>query len=188
MTAEELQRTIKGCRKNNLRDQRALYQAFYRYGLSVCVRYCEGTETAREVLNDAFLKVFSRLDTYDDRFPFQSWFARVLTNTAINHYRQHVRDIRMLDVDYAEDESVPAEVLLDYSAEVLLSFVQRLPPMYRLVFNLHAIEGYEHREIAGMLGIAEGTSKSNLSKARMKLQKMILESERSQDSYARKRI
>ncbi|MBC7890715.1 MAG: RNA polymerase sigma factor [Sphingobacteriaceae bacterium] len=188
MTAETLQRTIKGCRKNSLRDQRELYQAFYRYGLSICQRYCESSESAREVLNDAFLKVFKHIDTFDDRYPFQSWFARVVTNTAINYYRQHVKDVRMLDLEYAEQEPFEADTLLNYSAEALLGFVQRLPPAYRLAYNLHAIEGYEHREIAEMLGISEGTSKSNLFKARLKLQKMLRESEDNLDRYASQRI
>lgn len=188
MKADELQRTLRGCRKNEMRDQRALYQAFYRYGLSICSRYCENTETAREVLNDAFLKIFSNIHKYDDRYPFQSWFAKVVTNTAINHYRQHLRDVRMLELEYAEQEPVAPEILLQYPAEMLLGFVQRLPPVYRLVFNLHAIEGYEHREIAEMLGIAEGTSKSNLAKARAKLQKMILDNEENLDDYASKRL
>jgi RNA polymerase sigma factor (sigma-70 family) len=173
MNAERLQSVIKGCRRYDSASQRELHQAFYRYGLSICMRYCEDTEVAREVLNDAFLKILTKINQYDDHYPFQSWFTRVVTNTAISYYRSSVKDVRMIDLEYAEAEPIESDVLSYYSAEVLLGFIQRLSPAYRLVFNLYAIEGYSHQEVADRLGISEGTSKSNLAKARQKLQKMI---------------
>ena len=141
--------------------------------MKVCVRYAQHHEEAEEMLNDSFVKVFQKIRThYNPALSFKAWFNKILVRTAIDYFRKRQpilfsEDIGMLQVSREDD-------LIDHlSAQEVLSLVQSLPPSYRIVFNLHAIDGYKHPEIADMLSISEGTSKSNLAKARKHLQLKI---------------
>ncbi len=141
--------------------------------MKVGVRYAQHEEEAREMVNDAFVKVFQKISThYDLQYSFKAWFNKILVRTAVDYYRKRqydpiVVDIAPLHISYATD---PLDQL---SAQEILQLVQTLPPAYRMVFNLFALEGYKHYEIAELLGITEGTSKSNLAKARKHLQAKI---------------
>lgn len=166
---------VAGCRKKDKRAQHELFRVSYSYAMSVCLRFSANADEAKEVLNDGFLKVFTQLDKYDPALSFAAWLRKVMVNTAIDHYRKHQRQTPHLDISKAEEAALPADALADLEAEDLLKLVQQLPQAYRMVFILHAVEGYTHEEIAARLGINEGTSKSNLAKARYKLQKQLVQ-------------
>ncbi|WP_089321125.1 RNA polymerase sigma factor [Pontibacter ummariensis] len=167
---------LSGCLKEDRNAQRKLYKLFYGYAMSICVRYSKDAEEAREVLNDGFLKVFTRLDQYDNRKPFKGWLRRIMINTALDNYRHNLKHYYLSDV---EDNSPAAE---DFGAEQQLGYddlillIRKLSPAYRAVFNLYAIDGYTHEEIAAMLHISVGTSKSNLAKARANLREALKKS------------
>lgn len=152
--------------------------------MSVCLRYAPTRDEALEVLNDGFLKVFTRLDQYDPAQPFKGWLRRILINSAIDHYRQEVRH-QHEDVDKVAQVAVSeaADAFSQLSYEELLGFVQRLSPAYRLVFNLYVMDGFTHEEIAGQLGISVGASKSNLARARENLRQLLKHI--NYDEYAR---
>ena len=166
---------LEGCREQDSECQRLLYRHFYNYALAIGLRYAPSRDEAREILNDAFVKVFSRIDRYTGQGPFRTWLGRVIINTAIDRYRAACRT---RTADAPVEESTPVECspsALDYLYhEDLINLVQQLPTAYRLAFNLHVVEGYTHEEIADMLGIQPGTSKSNLMKAKEKLKRLIL--------------
>lgn len=170
---EGLQPTINGCRNNDRRCQKALYDRFYGYALSVALPYCGRESEAREVLNDAFLKVFTSIGRYDETLPFTPWLRAIVIRTAINHYHKHLHDLDFDDLTDGIEVCVEDDYLLRVEAEELLALVQKLSPAYRMTLNLHALEGYTHQEIADSLGVSVGASKSNLSKARTKLKQMM---------------
>ncbi len=174
MKSDGLQKILKGCRENDRRSQQALYDRFYGYALTVALPYCSREQEAREVLNDAFLKIFTGIERYDESFTFNTWLRTIVVRTAINFYHKHLNDLVLNDITEGLDLSVEDDYLSKMAAEELLLMIQRLPPNYRLTLNLFALEGYSHPEIAEMLGISVGTSKSNLSKARAKLKQMMI--------------
>jgi RNA polymerase sigma-70 factor (ECF subfamily) len=135
-----------------------------------------------EILNDGFMKVFTRMEQYDTERSFKGWLRRIIINTALDHYRQEVKHYYHEDVEVAGPAPVEAAVLSELAHEELIGLIQRLSPAYRLVFNLYVIDGFTHEEIAGQLGIAAGTSKSNLARARVQLKEMVQNS--SKDAYA----
>lgn len=187
-TAAELieKELIAGCLRGDLKSQKLLYKQFYGFGMAICLRYADSREEAAEILNDGFMKVFTNLTTYTPEKAFRGWLRKIMVHTAIDHYRKNSKHYHTLDLVYAENELNYESALDVISAEEIMSMVQQLPPSYRLVFNLHVIEGFSHPEIAEQLNISEGASKSNLFKARIKLQKMIsLSDNEKRASYAR---
>ena len=135
--------------------------------------YCSRDAEAREVVNDAFLKVFTSIDRYDETYLFNTWLRTIVVRTAINYYHKHLNDMALLEMVDSFDLSVEDDFLSKMAAADLLVLVQKLPPAYRVTINLFALEGHTHPEIAEILGITVGTSKSNLSKARAKLKQMM---------------
>ncbi len=176
---------LAGCLRNQRQSQELLYRQFYGYAMSICLRYVSTREGAMEVLNDGFLKVFTRLDQYDPAQPFKGWLRRILINTAVDHYRQEVRHYHHEDIGQVEQTVVSesADAFSQLAHEDLLSLIQRLSPAYRLVFNLYVMDGFTHEEIAGQLGISVGTSKSNLARARENLR--LLLKHLNNDEYVR---
>lgn len=165
---------LEGCRKQDSECQRLLYRHFYNYALTICLRYAASRDEAREILNDAFVKVFNRIDRYTGQGAFKTWLSRVLVNTAIDRYRALCRE-RVVESPESSATVDCSPSVLDYLYhEDLILLVQQLPPSYRLAFNLHVVEGYTHEEIAEMLSIQVGTSKTNLMKAKEKLKRLIL--------------
>ncbi len=147
---------------------------FYAYGMSITLRYADSREQAAEVLNDAFMKVFANIEKYDSNRPFKPWLRRIIVNTAINTYHRNQRSIQEVDFESVEHKTSREETVLSgMSYDEIIEMVQQLSPAYRTVFNLYVIEGFKHREIADMLGIAVGTSKSNLAKAKQNLQTIV---------------
>lgn len=176
---------LAGCLRNHRQSQELLYRQFYGFAMSVCLRYAPTRDSALEVLNDGFLKVFTRLDQYDPAQPFKSWLRRIMINTAIDQYRQEVRYVQSSNIEQAEQLSVSPEpdAYTQLAHEELLALVQRLSPAYRLVFNLYVLDGYSHEEIAQKLSISTGASKSNLARARENLRTLL--KHHHPDEYAR---
>ncbi len=177
MGEEELRQLIGGCIKQDRTSQKMLYKAFYGFSMGICLRYANNREEAAEVMNQGFYKVFTRITTYDTSRPFKAWLGKIMMNVSIDYYRANLKMAYTEDLDAVEHVSNGdmADKKLNY--DDLLAMVQKLPNAYRTVFNLFAIEGYSHDEIAEMLDITSGTSKSNLHKARQKLKQMIAEAE-----------
>ncbi len=169
-----LNEIIKGCRKRHRNSQKELYKLFYAYGMSIALRYTDSREEAAEVLNDAFMKVFDNIKSFDLERPFKPWLRRIIINTAINHFHKHKKDLELAELDLLDNKPVTEETIISgISYEEIVDMVQQLSPGYRTVFNLYVIENFTHEEIADMLGIAVGTSKSNLSKAKRNLRSIL---------------
>jgi RNA polymerase sigma factor (sigma-70 family) len=141
--------------------------------MAICRRYAINDFDAADVMNNGFLKVFTHIEKYDHEKPFKSWLARIITNTAIDHYRSNLKFVDHDDLSEYENIGNAASVYDQLAYKDLLILVQELSPAYRTVFNLYAIDGYTHEEIADLLNISIGTSKSNLFKARQKLQEKL---------------
>jgi len=170
---EDIRLLIQGCLQQDREAQRKLYRNFYGYAMSICVRYSKSNEEAHEVLNDGFMKVFTKIEKYDTEKSFKGWVRRVMINTALDNYRRNYKHYHHRDLEEAEQETTTETITHQLSHADLMQLVQRLSPGYRAVFNLYAIDGYTHEEISELLGISVGTSKSNLSKARANLQAML---------------
>lgn len=177
---EQLKAIIDGCLQNNRRSQEELFKLFYGKMLSVCMRYTNDKDNAQEILQEGFIKIFEKLGAFDYKGSFEGWIRRIVANTAIDSIRKSKKDPYLSDRD--EDFKLGAEDLIeerekletiDLKAEVAMKAIQQLSPAYRAVFNLYVLEDYSHKEISEILGISEGTSKSNLAKARMNLQKIL---------------
>lgn len=164
---------LKGCLKNDRQSQKMFYEHFYAYGMSICLRYTSGRSEATEVLNEAFMKVFTKLEMYDAQKSLKGWIRRIMINTSIDYYRQNHRYTESEDIDNALHVSTPESTLSNISYDEIINEIQELTPAYRNVFNLYVIDGYKHEEIAEQLGISVGTSKSNLSRARAILQNRL---------------
>ena len=173
MIEKELEQIIDGCIKQDRQSQELLYKKLYGYAMKICLRYSENRDTASEILNEGFFKAFTNLEKYDKSWPFKAWLSKIMYNACIDHYRTNIKWSQFvgLEKSYSKINDSSVEHKLDY--EDLLAVIQRLPPAYRIVFNLYAIDGYTHEEIAEMTGISAGTSRSNLYKARVKLQQML---------------
>lgn len=140
-------------------------------GMGICRRYALNESDAGDVLNDGFLKVFTHIDKYETSKPFKTWFAKIITNTAIDKYRLNLKFSNHDDISGHEHLGQEAPIHADLAYKELLHLIQGLSPAYRVVFNLYAIDGYTHEEIAALLNISVGTSKSNLFKARQNCRK-----------------
>ncbi len=166
------------CKNEKRRAQEELYRLCYSCMLSVCFRYEKNKEDAEFLLNHAFLKVITNLDKYqEDKVPFEAWVRRITINTVIDEYRKNKKN----KIDYMEEPMNHAPVTVmnyneadqQYDAENLQNMIEQLPPMSKQVFNLYAIDGFNHREIGEKLNMSEGTSKWHLSSARKKLQELL---------------
>lgn len=177
MTEQDIKLHIEGCRRGDRLAQQRIYKQFYSYALSVCYRYAGSTDEAKEILNDAFFKIFTKLDRYNSDFAFKGWLHRVVVNTAIDHYRSRANAPKYGDLMHATHLETSSDIVENLTREEIYKMVQDLPPAYRTAFNLFVIDGFSHGEIAAMLGITEGASKSNLSKARMRLRQMLMRDE-----------
>ena len=170
-----LEKLIKKASKGHQQSQMALYEQYYGYSMSVALRFSESREDAKEIVHDAFIKVFAKLGAVDNVNTFKPWLRRIVVNTAIDEFRRKKTTSHHLDIVDHDAPDLSEDALSRLSAEDLFEIIGQLPPAYRMVFTLYAIEGFKHEEIAQKLGISVGTSKSNLSKARAKLQKQILQ-------------
>ncbi len=171
----EIVNIIKGCLAGNRRDQELLYRRHAAKLYAVCLQYSGNDEEARDILQEGFIRIFENLIHYKYEGSFEGWMRRIIVNTALEKFRSRHNLYRVDDIDLIPEPDADPDNE-DYSgleAVDLLDIIRELPPKYRMVFNLYAIEGYAHKEISRMMNISEGTSKSNLSRARMILQKKV---------------
>lgn len=165
---------IEGCRKGDRLAQKELYEMFSRKMMGVCLRYSNDRETARDLLQDGFIKVFLNIGTYSGMGSFEGWMRRIFVNCALEHLRKADILREASDLDNSAELIEPQASVTDrLSAEELMELVRRLPAGFRTVFNLFAIEGYSHREIGALLNITESTSRSQYTRARQLLQRTI---------------
>ena len=162
---------IKQCIAGNHSAQKVLYHHFSKKLYGICLRYAPNPEDAQDILQDGFLKIYSKLETFKHQGSFEGWLRRIISNTAIEHYRKKV-DLK--DIEDIES-SAAFSIIDDQNLEVqdILEIIQQMPNGYRMVFNMYGIEGYSHAEIAAKLNISEGTSKSQLARARAHIQKKL---------------
>ena len=164
---------IVGCLEGNRRMQEEMYRRLSPRMYAVCLRYAGNAEEAEDILQEGFIKVFKKLDSFRREGSFEGWVRRIFVNTAIEHFR---RKRYLMPVTEKEENTIEGKyvsVLDDLAEKDILALVQELSPGYRTVFNMYVVEGYTHKEIADMLGISEGTSKSQLSRAKVILQNMV---------------
>lgn len=178
MEQEALKEIIKGCTKGNRGDQEKLFRLFYGKMLAVCMRYTCDQDSAQEVVQEGFIKIFDKLEEFDFKGSFEGWVRRIMVNASIDATRKLKRspirtDQTYMFVEDTDENNFDYEQLTKLKAEFALQAIQELSPAYKVVFNLYVIENYTHKEIAEILGISEGTSKSNLAKAKMKLKKIL---------------
>ncbi|MDR9419093.1 RNA polymerase sigma factor [Gracilimonas sp.] len=169
-----LDEIIHGCCKQHRESQKELYRMFYGYGMSITLRYADSRDEAAETLNDAFMKVFDNIKTFDTNRSFKPWFRRIVINTAINKFHKNKKRRELTDaISDKEPLRNEEKIISGISYDELIEMVQKLSPAYRTVFNLFVIEGFTHKEIAQKLEISEGTSKSNLHKAKSNLRDLL---------------
>ncbi|MBX7139594.1 MAG: sigma-70 family RNA polymerase sigma factor [Chitinophagales bacterium] len=164
--------------------QEELYRIFSPKMFAICMRYCSNYQEAEDLLQEGFIKVFGNISRFRNEGSFEGWMKRIFVNTAIEGFRKNHFLNNMMEVEEMKNDIVQEDDFHQLSAADLLRMVQALSPGYRTVFNLYAIEGYNHQEIADMLGISVGTSKSQLARARYILQKMVLSSQKVQQYAA----
>lgn len=174
MAKDNLIEILNGCKQGKSSAQKKLFEKFYGYAKKICLRYSSSYEQTEEMINDSFLKVFKNIASYKEEHHFQAWLKTIVVRTCIDYYRKYSPKVALVDIeDQGYLEYNQSSAIDDLSAEEILELVQKLPPSYRTVFSLYVLDGYAHAEIAEMLQINEGTSRSNLAKARIKLQEWI---------------
>ncbi|MCP9612011.1 RNA polymerase sigma factor [Coprobacter tertius] len=167
---------IKGCKNNDSRAQRELYNTYARKMMAVCLRYSNDRETAEDLLQDGFIKVFSAIGSYTGNGSFEGWIRRIFVNTALEYLRKNDILKETVELDNPDILKEPDYSALEkISANELIELIAELPPGFRTVFNMFAIEGYTHKEIAEALGINESTSRSQFTRAKRLLQKKLEE-------------
>jgi RNA polymerase sigma-70 factor (ECF subfamily) len=172
---EELNQLIQECCRGNRQSQSRLYSYLSPKMFVVCQRYSKSREEAEETLHEGFVKMFEHLHQYKFAGAFEGWVRKIMVNCALQKFRKKTHLHAVVNIEenasqYSDNENISAQL----SAKELMQLVQKLPPAYQMVFNLYVFEGMKHREIAELLGISEGTSKSNLSDARTILQKAVI--------------
>ncbi len=174
MTDEQL---IRACIKEDAASQKEVFTRFSSRMLGVCNRYARNSADAEDILQDAFIKVFDKLHQFKFEGSFEGWIRRIVVNTALKKYTLSRYDKELTGIEHIEkyDNAEDPAAYAHLSQKDLLDLINKLPDGYRMIFNLHVIEGYQHEEIAEMLGIQPGTSRSQLVKARNMLQKQITE-------------
>lgn len=168
---------LDGCRRRDRRSQELLYKLTASKMLGVCMRYSNDRCEAEDVLQNGYVRVFNKIESYKGEGSFEGWIRRIMVNTAIEEYRKNQRQITAVDIDEAYDLKQGTFDLNTLEAKDLMALIQELGGSYRIIFNMYAIEGYSHSEIAGVLGISEGASKTQLSRARTLLKNKLLKLE-----------
>ena len=173
----QLQKLIEGCIQGDRRSQQKIYELHYGKMLAVCRRYAKDHDEANDLLQDGFIKVFTKLEKYNNAGSFEGWIRRIIVNNAIDQFRKKKHDFLLTDSEHliADEErfDIEDEGFYNIQAQDIVDAMQQLSPAYRTVFNLYVMENYPHKEIAEMLDISVGTSKSNLAKAKQNLRKIL---------------
>jgi RNA polymerase sigma-70 factor (ECF subfamily) len=164
---------IEGCIQGNRKMQYELYERFSSKMYGVCLRYAANAEEAEDILQEGFIKVFKKISSYRGDGSFEGWIRRIFVNTAIEHFRKKAY---LQPITEQEESTIEGKYIsvLDHLAEKdIVKLIQQLSPGYRTVFNMYVVEGYTHKQIAEALNISEGTSKSQLSRAKLILQDLV---------------
>ncbi|RYY39432.1 MAG: sigma-70 family RNA polymerase sigma factor [Chitinophagaceae bacterium] len=164
---------VEGCRQGDRKLQKELYERYAPKMYGVCLRYAGTSEEAEDILQEGFVKVFNKIGSFRSEGSFEGWIRRIIVNTAIEHFR---RKTYLQPVTEREEQTVESDylsVLDDLAEKDIIGLVQQLSPGYRSVFNMYVVEGYTHKQIGELLGISEGTSKSQLSRAKAILQDLV---------------
>ena len=168
---------IKQCVRNQPKAQRQVYETYSSLMYGVCLRYIKEPESAEEIMITGFTKIFDKINQFKFEGSFEGWMRRVMVNESLTYIRKNKYMYLEVDIEKADREPDLTYLGNELAAEDLLKMIQQLPMGYRTVFNLYAIEGYSHREIANQLGVSENTSKSQLSRARSLLKRYLVDSE-----------
>ncbi len=168
---------IEGCKRRDQHAQRFLYEHFSGKMFALCCRYIKDKMEAEDVLITSFTKIFERIDQFKNEGSFEGWIRRIVVNESLTYLRKNKSMYLETDIEAADRELDYEALESQLQAEDLLKMIAELPAGYRIVFNMYSIDGYSHKEIADQLGITESTSKSQLSRARVVLQKALMESE-----------
>lgn len=171
------EKLLEGCRKGDRKAQRDLYEKYSSLMFAVCRRYISDNSEAEDVLVCGFTKVFGKIDQFKSEGSFEGWIRRIMVNEALSYIRKNKSMYLEVEIEKADREPDYRQVQDQLEVEDLQKLIDRLPSGYKTVFNLYAIEGFSHREIAEQLGVSENTSKSQLSRARGHLQKLLIEAE-----------
>ncbi|MDL2221000.1 sigma-70 family RNA polymerase sigma factor [Parabacteroides sp. OttesenSCG-928-N08] len=172
----EEQLLITGCRRGESWARKQIYEKYAPSMMSLCVRYVNDKETARDLMQDGFVKIFTKIHTYTGEGAFGGWIRRIFVTTALEYLRSKEVMTMYMSIDNVSNLMVAVDnsIMEQLSANDLMDCIGKLPPGYRTVFNMYAIEGYSHKEIAQMLGINESTSRTQFIRARYSLQKSVL--------------
>jgi len=178
ITVEEQTELISGCAQGDPKSQKIVFETFYGKMLVVCLRYADGMDEAKDILQDGFIKVFGKIGKFDGKGSLEGWIRRVIVNTAIDTIRKKKANLftRFEDQEEKLSNTIEEETFEDefeFSAQDVINAMHEISPAYRTVFNLYILEGHSHREIAEKLNISEGTSKSNLAKAKQRIRKIL---------------
>ncbi len=171
MTEQEL---IEGCIREDQHCQREVFQRYAGKMLAVCIRYTRHQMEAEDIVQEAFIKVFDNIGNFQFRGSFEGWIRRIVVNTALKNFNKKSYQNEQIGLEDRPEHAVDPAAYETLSAEEIVGAINQLPDGYRIVFNLYAIEGYSHKEIADLLGIQESTSRSQLVKARKMLQGLVL--------------
>jgi len=169
---------IEGCVQGKSWAQKAMYESYAPAMMSVCKRYVRCQDTAQDLLHDGFVKLFTKIHTYSYAGSFKGWMKKIFVTTALEHIRRNDALRNSIDAEIFEYQNIESDVSIfeQLSVNELFACIAYLPDAYRIIFNMHAIEGYSHVEIAKELGINENTVRSRYAKARQMLQEMVNES------------
>lgn len=177
LTQYKIEELMEGCKAGKRKMQEALYQQTASKMLAVCMRYAKDRMEAEDVLQMGYIKIFQKITEYRGDGSFEGWMRRVMVNTAIESYRKNLRTLNVVPIEDAYEQPSTGFDFSRLGMQDLLKVIQKLSDGYRMVFNMYAIEGYSHKEIAATLGISEGASKSQLSRARAILKEEIIKME-----------
>lgn len=173
-----LKQLIKNCKKRDIKSQSEIYQLFAGKLFALCLKYSKTKQEAEDNLQDAFITIFKKIDQFKHIGSFEGWMKRIVINTALQSYREK-KVLNLVEENYPDEVEVEVNES-DLSLDFLLKIIQELPERYRMVFNLYVLDGFSHKEIASLMGIAEGTSKSNLSRARLILKEKVESNQQQQ--------
>jgi len=176
---------VKGCKRGDRHAQQRLFDLYSARMYGVCSRYVKNTMQAEDILVMGFTKVFEKISQFKGEGSFEGWVRRIMVNESLSHLRKTRAMMVEIDLEKAEREPDYDRLADHLEAEDLLKMIEKLPPGYKIVFNMYAIDGYSHKEIAEALGINENTSKSQLSRARIYLQKLLVETDWPMDQNTR---
>ena len=173
---------IEGCKSGNAKYQKALYDKYSRKMYAVCLRYARNPSDAEDILQDGFVKVFTKLEQFLGEGSFEGWIRRTMVNTALRHYKRLRYEAEKNGYEILPDYPINEDALANIGAEELLRMIDTLPSGYKTVFNMVAIDGFSHTEVGELLGIGDSTSRSQLTKARKMLCKMLEDKDAPQKS------